>query len=324
MSRLSIIIPYGGNSKRLEDTLVSVLENRPPECEVLVLLSQPYENPYHLDDEVCFRRVADGAGLVEATNQGIQLSRAPIVHLLACGTEVREGWADSAVEHFQDPRVAAVAPLAIDLNHRDRVLAAGIRYTSAGRIHLCRRGCDVATLAAEADQVLAPYPAAAFYRKKILESLGGLSSEAGDRLAILDLGLTLRHLGFHTVFEPRSTVAASPEHQPRAGAFQGALESERFFWRWGPLVADCSPAMHLLAAAGECVRGLVNLTVFAQVAGRLAGIASAGSGRQREYLRQLQERWQPASASHPSGPHSHNGGMAASSLHPEAQRPTGS
>jgi hypothetical protein len=82
--------------------------------------------------------------------------------------------------------------------------------------------------------------------------------------------------------------------------------------------------MHLLAAAGECVRGLVNLTVFAQVAGRLAGIASAGSGRQREYLRQLQERWQPASASHPSGPHSHNGGMAASSLHPEAQRPTGS
>ena len=158
VSRLSIIIPYGGNSKRLEDTLVSVLENRPPECEVLVLLSQPYENPYHLDDEVCFRRVADGAGLVEATNQGIQLSRAPIVHLLACGTEVREGWADSAVEHFQDPRVAAVAPLAIDLNHRDRVLAAGIRYTSAGRIHLCRRGCDVATLAAEADQVLALTP----------------------------------------------------------------------------------------------------------------------------------------------------------------------
>jgi hypothetical protein len=321
---LSIIIPYGGNSKRLEDTLVSVLENRPLECEVLVLLSQPYENPYHLDDEVCFCRVADGAGLVEATNQGIQLSRAPIVHILACGTEVREGWADSAVEHFQDPRVAAVAPLAIDLNDWDRVLAAGVHYTTAGRIRLCQRGCAVATLAAEADHVLAPYPAAAFYRKKILESLGGLSSEAGDRLAMLDLGLTLKHLGFHTVFEPRSTVAASPEHQPRASAFHGALENERFFWRWGPLVADCSPAMHLLAAAGECFWGLANLTIFAQVAGRLAGIASAGSGRQREHLRQLRERWQPACASYTSGPHSRNGGMAASSLHPEARRPTGS
>ena len=121
----------------------------------------------------------------------------------------------SAVEHFQDPRVAAVAPLAIDLNHRDRILAAGIQYTPAGRIRLCQRGCAVAALAAKAAPVLSPYPAAAFYRKKILEPLGGFSCDAGDRLAMLDLGLTLKHLGFYTVFEPRSTVAASPEHQPR-------------------------------------------------------------------------------------------------------------
>ena len=38
VSRLAIIIPFLGNSQRLEETLVSVLENRPDDCEVIVVL----------------------------------------------------------------------------------------------------------------------------------------------------------------------------------------------------------------------------------------------------------------------------------------------
>jgi hypothetical protein len=44
--RLSIIIPVLGSSTRLESTLVSVLENRPPDCEILVLLGAPYDDPF--------------------------------------------------------------------------------------------------------------------------------------------------------------------------------------------------------------------------------------------------------------------------------------
>ena len=54
MPRLSIVIPVLGNLDRLEDTLVSVLANRPADCQVVVVLDQPYADPYDLKDEVQF------------------------------------------------------------------------------------------------------------------------------------------------------------------------------------------------------------------------------------------------------------------------------
>lgn len=290
MLRLSIIIPYLGNPKRLEDTLVSVLENRPNDCEVLAVLAQPYDNPYKLDDEVCFCRAADGTGLAELMNLGIATSRAPVVHLLTCGAEVREGWADVAMAHFRDPQVASVAPLAIDLDHRDRVLAAGVQYTPAGRIRLRGNGGFVGAVEPRAGPVLAPYPAAAFYRKTALESLGGFAASVADWLAVLDTGLTLRYLGYRTILEPASVVAASSGHQPRPAAFREALERERFFWRWGPWVADSSPLMHLLATVGDCVQGIRDFTILAQVAGRFAGICPSGNGHHGVRLRELSDR----------------------------------
>ena len=51
MSRLSIVIPVLGSLDGLEDTLVSVLENRPADCQIVVVLNQPYDDPYDLKDE---------------------------------------------------------------------------------------------------------------------------------------------------------------------------------------------------------------------------------------------------------------------------------
>ena len=54
MARLAIVITDGGSIESLESTLVSVLENRPPDCEVLVALAGPYADPYELSGEVRF------------------------------------------------------------------------------------------------------------------------------------------------------------------------------------------------------------------------------------------------------------------------------
>ena len=54
MPRLSILIPALGSPEALETTLLSVLENRPHDCQVLVALGIDYANPYQLDDEVEF------------------------------------------------------------------------------------------------------------------------------------------------------------------------------------------------------------------------------------------------------------------------------
>ena len=52
--RLSIVIPCLGGAADFDGTLVSVLQNRPADCEVLVLHTEPYDDPYGLRNEVRF------------------------------------------------------------------------------------------------------------------------------------------------------------------------------------------------------------------------------------------------------------------------------
>jgi cellulose synthase/poly-beta-1,6-N-acetylglucosamine synthase-like glycosyltransferase len=52
--RLSIIIPAPGDETTLEETLVSVLENRPENSEIVVVLGFGYHDPWSVGEEVRF------------------------------------------------------------------------------------------------------------------------------------------------------------------------------------------------------------------------------------------------------------------------------
>ena len=52
--RLSIIIPCLGGGAEFDGTLVSVLQNRPADCEVIVAHTDDYGDPYALRGEVEF------------------------------------------------------------------------------------------------------------------------------------------------------------------------------------------------------------------------------------------------------------------------------
>ena len=84
-ARLSIVIPLCGTIDLLEGSLVGVLENRPDDCQVIVVLNDAYDDPYDLHDEVTFVEAPLGAGPVACLNLGIAAASAPIVHVLACG-----------------------------------------------------------------------------------------------------------------------------------------------------------------------------------------------------------------------------------------------
>ena len=62
MPRLAIIISAVGSIEALENTLVSVLENRPADCDVVVVHSKPYSDPYELKNEVRFVSAPRGSG----------------------------------------------------------------------------------------------------------------------------------------------------------------------------------------------------------------------------------------------------------------------
>jgi len=304
--RLSVVIPHLGNRTLLENTLASVLANRPGDCEVLAVLAEPYDDPYDVKEEVRFVAGQTCRDLVAAVNLGIQLSRAPIVHVLWPGLEVTEDWAEIALRHFRDPRVAAVAPVVLQIEDRSRVAAAGVVYHVGGATLSLDQGEPVISLASRPRRVLAAHPAAAFYRRSSLENIGGLSPSWRGELASLDAALTFQELGLWTVLEPRSRVAGPCPGATRASAFREALKAEQFFWRWAPLLGPMrSLASHGMLVVGEGVRGIFDLSVLPRLAGRLVGgclgILAPGNRRRVETLRR-QSRAKPSGPAAPA-PH---------------------
>src|SRR5437867_772038 len=97
-----------GNAELMEAGLVSVLENRPSACEVLLVLNGPYGDPYQLHDEVRFIAGPNGATWTESCNLGLEHASGEIVHLLRPGVQVTPDWTNASLRHFHQADVAAV------------------------------------------------------------------------------------------------------------------------------------------------------------------------------------------------------------------------
>jgi GT2 family glycosyltransferase len=114
VARASVIIPVLGDPRQMEDTLVSVLENRPADCQVIVVFNQPYDDPYELAGEVDFIEAPTGAGWAECVNRAVAHSSGEVVFVVHCAVEVEPGWLEAATEALARPGVAAAARTTVD------------------------------------------------------------------------------------------------------------------------------------------------------------------------------------------------------------------
>jgi hypothetical protein len=252
--RLSILIPCLGGSAEFDGTLISVLQNRPHNCEVIVAHTAAYDDPYGLTGEVEFLRCPDKSSLVGLINAGLDAARSPIVHVLASGLEASDGWADAALAHFHDEEVAAVVPAVMNADG-SRLTSAGVRFTAAGSRAVLRNQRLLLSGSGHLRAAIGgPTLAAGFYRRDLLVALGGFDRAAGDQLADVDFALNLRELDLRTVFEPAAHIvevadplAASPD-----SPFNRGRAAERLFWRQAAEVGLPLPlALHPLAALSD-------------------------------------------------------------------------
>jgi GT2 family glycosyltransferase len=273
---LSIVIPVLGNQQPLDDTLVSILENRPANCELVVVHNAPYDDPYGLADEVRFVEAPRGAGFVECLNLGLSASRAPVVHLLACGVEARPGWAEAALRHFRDPDVAAVAPVLLHQDDQETVVSAGMGYRAEGVVWRLGRGRAPQELGQSEDEPCGPDALAGFYRRSAIEAVGGFSPSPVETLATIELSLSFREAGFRCVVEPNSQAKVKPTATREKVGFRHGCHSERLFWRWASAHGRVrSVAAHAALVAGECAIGLWRPLMFLQLLGRAVGLIHA-------------------------------------------------
>jgi hypothetical protein len=232
--KLSILIPYRGDSAALEATLVSVLENRPSRSEILVALGSPYADPYHLADEITFIAAGDRASLAELLNLGLRRSRAQVLHVLMPGCEATPGWTEAALAPLETQTVATVSPLVRSAADDQRVLALGVAYGRGGQRKVVGGGLAVeaarewSTLSIRS---IGPTLSAGFYRAADLRRLGGWDGRYGDELVDIDLALRLRAAGKQTVCVPTSVVVAAPRAPTTPGACGRSRAAERLFWK---------------------------------------------------------------------------------------------
>lgn len=256
MHRLSVIVPFLGDQRRLEDTLVTVLQHRPGGVEVIVPHCAPYGDPYHLSGEVRFVAAPKRSSAVQCAALGIAASNAPIVHLLACGAEVTDGWLDAPLAQFDRQDVAAVSPLLADRDHPESVLATGVAYFGNGQATILGEGSTRFTLPADASRIMGPTHRAAFYRKAAIDALpGGLDPALGDELSAVDVAATLKRVGWSAVFEPRSVVYGEPDVSASGrglrAAFRHGCHEERLFRRQlSGRLTRATRASHALSVLG--------------------------------------------------------------------------
>jgi hypothetical protein len=279
--RLSIIVPLMGNLKRLEDTLVSVLENQPDQSEVIVVLNQPYDDPYQLRGEVEFVEAPLSADLVECFAFGLVASRAPWVHVIAAGVEATPGWADSAVARFAEADVAAVAPVVVDRDEPNRVLSAGLRYTAAGSIGRISAGKRLDRFTVDDRILCGPELTSAFYRRDVLEAVGALHNFGSELASSAELALFLRKTGYRAVQEPACVTLATGELFRPANTWREGVACEWLFHRSKAIPGwRRSWAAHAALVAMECLQLPLRPSLLGRLAGRF--VATLGFGPRRD------------------------------------------
>jgi hypothetical protein len=271
--RLSIVIPCLGGAAEFDGTLVSVLQNRPADCEVLVVHAEPYDDPYDLAHEVRFVE-APRRSLVELINSGLQQVRGEIVHVLACGLEVAEGWTAAAVRHFDDAEIAAVSPVILDSDHT-AVVAAGVRWSLGGARVLVS---DQRVLSAGAGRlrtkILGPTLPAGYYRRDVLLALGGFEPSLGDELADVGLALDIEALGLLSVCERSSQIVQQEEpKQANSGPALPGRAAQRLFHRHAARRGlAASLAVHPVTVACDWFQRAARLNVLGTLVGRAMGL----------------------------------------------------
>jgi hypothetical protein len=268
------VIPCLRGAEQSEETLISVLQNRPDDCEIIVPHALPYDDPYDLDGEVCFLHVEARPGLVDLVNAAVDQAAGDVIHTLSCGIRVEEGWTKQALVHFADPKVGAVAPLVVQGEQPTRIETLGAGYTRGGLRHRVGHNQPLPRRHKLAEQIVGPTLAAGFFSRELLDALGGFADEVGDELADIDLALSLAELGYRTAFEPDCKLHAHGDIQERkrTGALSRGRQLERLFLRHAASRGGIWAVLaHPLAIAADTWRELPSLAAALKLLGRFVG-----------------------------------------------------
>jgi hypothetical protein len=278
--RLSIIVPHLHDDSGLELTLLSILENRESDFEVLLAHDGRYQDPYGLDqDELILIESEQGASFSQQINLAVASACSPIVQVLLPGSVVGTHWCEEALHLLRDKTVSAVCQPIGDASTNDLYL--GLSGESLPH----RRVTD------SADIVAAPLLCGGVFRKRILKSIGGWIEPCTREIAEVEFALLATAMEFEieaaeeVTMQAPKRVAAGQEAGYEIGRACGQLACAYSSIEESGVVIDS-----LARRLGHLAGGLMSPKTVAERLGWVMGI------RDRSFMRAVQSRLAMASS----------------------------
>ncbi len=197
MPRLSIIVPHLHDDSGLELTLLSILENREQDYEVLIAHDGRYRDPYGLDqDEVILIQSQANASCSEQLNLAIAAACSPVVQVLLPGVTVRSNWCDEALERLRDRSVSAVCMPIADTASNEVYL--GVSSDSLPHRRITQSPKNVA----------GPLLCGGVFRKRTLRNIGGWLHSSQREIAEVEFALMIAALSLEIDIAEEATIQA--------------------------------------------------------------------------------------------------------------------
>ena len=238
-----------------ESTLASVLQNRPADCEVLVVQPRAYDDPYDLRAEVRFLQAPADSSTVDLINLGIESAAGTIVHVLSCDVEVIDGWTEPALVHFDDPTLGSVSPLVV-AEDGGKVVARGVRYAAGGRRKLRLKGPSRWRARRDVTLSVRRWRPASTAARRSWTSVDSVA-RSGRNWPTWISRSRCESIGLRAVHEENSVVTSRASAAVHGLSFRQGRQAERLFWRnaaaagwWRALL------LHSWTVAGELVSNL--------------------------------------------------------------------
>jgi hypothetical protein len=277
--RLSLIVPFQHDNVALEKTLVSILESREADYELLIVHNGAYRDPYQLgNDEAIVVESPHDASLVDQLNLAVGAACAGVIQVLLPDTTVEHGWAFDALElMMQRPDLHAVCMPIEDPNTKVKVVG----IDGAAIPH--RRVTEVVA------RSHAPLACGGMFRRKTLLQLGGWFNQSSLELAELEFAILVGALEFaigttdHCGIRAKRRIAAGIDSGFEMGKASGMLAHA-----FGEIADSGVQVDSLARRLGHLASGLMNPKSVAERLGWVLGV------RDRSWVSSIRNRFDSA------------------------------
>lgn len=261
MPRLSLIVPFQCDSQALENTLVSVLELRSPDDELLIVHRGEYQDPYGLQgNEAKVLETPASTSLAEQLNIAVQNATGDVLQVVLPGTVLEHDWCVDALAAFDELDVDMIA-LGVSGSG-----ANSLQYGFEAELIPQRRATG------EASKIAGPLLAGTMIRRSAIECLGGWNTKIPGDLIDFELCLMAKLLGLQVGVVEGSSVTCDESRSMVLSHYELGRSIGQLACAFSEISDSAIVIEPLVRRLGHLASGLVSPKLAAERLGWVLGV----------------------------------------------------